>query len=93
MTAPLTWMHDQMLFLIAIIEIAVLLVQRDFSIREYGIVTAYIFINLIALSLIPGNRFKQQVFIWMPVTFLFLYTYSKQYLSTKPTSVNNSTTS
>lgn len=83
MTAPLAWMHDQLLFLIPIIEIVILMVWNGFRKKEFGIIGLYLLINIVAFSLIPGYRIYQSVFIWMPVIFLIIFIYSKEFYSQK----------
>jgi hypothetical protein len=80
-TAPLTWMHDQLLFLVPIIEVAVLILARKFGLKEESILFVYVVVNIIAISLVPENRFRQYVFIWMPVVLFLLYLYSKRSFS------------
>jgi len=81
MTAPLTWMHDQLLFLIPVIEIAILMIGYGHDRRENWLIVFYLIMNIVAFIMIPSGRTRQHYFLWMPVVFLILYLYSKRNFS------------
>lgn len=78
MTAPLTWMHDQLLFLIPVIEIVILMIGYGYDRRTNWIIALYLLINIVAFLMIPSSRSAQHYYLWMPVVFLLLYLYSKK---------------
>ena len=79
MTAPLTWMHDQLLFLIPVIEVAILIIgYGKFDRKVMAISAVYLIMNTAAFIMIPSSRSAQHHYLWMPIVFLLLYLYSKK---------------
>ena len=81
MTAPLTWMHDQLLFLIPVIEIVILMIGYGYDRRANWTIAFYLLINIVTFLMIPSSRTAQHYYLWMPVVFLILYLYSKRNFS------------
>ena len=83
MTAPLAWMHDQLLYIVPILEIGVLIMLDGIDRKDSWIIYLYLIINIIAIGLIPGFRYRQYIFIWMPIIYLVIYVYSKRNFALK----------
>ena len=79
MTAPLTWMHDQLLLLIPVIEIAILIIGfGKIDQKVISVLAVYLIMNIAAFIMIPNSRHAQHHYLWMPIVFLLLYVHSSR---------------
>jgi hypothetical protein len=77
LTAPYAWMHDELLFLIPVLEVAIVILNIRQNITSYFIIVAYLLMNVIAFILIPTLRYHQLLLLWMPTLFLGIYILAK----------------
>ena len=77
LTAPYAYMHDQVLFLIPVLEVAIVILMIRQNRTSYFIMAVYLLVNVIALILIPTLRYDQIYYLWMPILFLGLYILAK----------------
>ena len=77
LTAPYAYMHDELLFLIPVLEVAIVILMIRQNRTSYFIMAAYWLMDLIALILIPTLRYDQIYYLWMPILFLGLYFLAK----------------
>ena len=77
LTAPYAYMHDELLFLIPVLEVAIVILMIRQNRTSYFIMAAYWLMNLIALILIPTLRYLQIYYLWMPILFLGFYILAK----------------
>jgi hypothetical protein len=81
-TAPVAWMHDEVVLLPAVVQaLAVLSVARRPR-QPFLPLAVYAVANLIALAVLPALRFDQVSYMWLPFALLVFYR-----LSTKPVTV------
>jgi hypothetical protein len=72
-TAPYTWMHDGLLFIIAVISTAILFLYQRPSIRVFSVILLFFIINILIFNLIGELRINQITFIWVAPAYLILY--------------------
>ena len=70
-------MHDELLFLIPVLEVTIVILMIRQNRTSYFIMAVYLMMNLIALLLIPTLRYLQIYYLWMPILFLGLYILDK----------------
>lgn len=90
LTAPYTWMHDGLLYIIAVIEIAILFLNKGVSRKANLMIILFILANLVVLLLTRQIRINQIVFIWIPIVYLILYLLSKHIYPEDSSSIQRS---
>lgn len=81
LTAPFAWMHDEVLYLIPVIEIAILMFRYGMDRKGYLILSIYLGMNFLAFIQIPTSQYNQIEFLWMPLLFLGLYIFGRNVYS------------
>lgn len=82
-TVPYTWMHDGLLYTIAVLQIIILFLNQGISRSVYILILLFIMANVMVFILANNFRDNQIIFVWLPIVYLLLYLISKKLYSLK----------
>jgi hypothetical protein len=79
-TAPYTWLHDGLLFIIAVIAVTIHFLYQGISMKEYLIIFLLLITNFIIFVLVGRMRINQIFLVWVPLVYLLLYIISNPHI-------------
>lgn len=72
-TVPYAWMHDGLILILPLLQVAIGLLQRKNVVKFQTVLIIYSIIDVVLLVLIPTLRYRQNFFAWVFWVFLLLY--------------------
>jgi hypothetical protein len=91
LSAPYAWVHDSLVLLVAVIQVAVWLVCSSVPRTRRIASAAFLALNVLALALLPALHYNQAWYVWLPLAFLAWYLLTRRAVA--QTSARRSSTS